>query len=146
MSAVSKKETPRSDALSMIWNDVFSSHWWAKVMVPRQISETFRPVRPRRRGFMGFDYTVYDRGTRSPAHRRRPAEYRGRPAAKSGGGGARSDRGGKDDPSSAGPFGCGVRSNRNARTAPLGRAGGGATHGGRTRRARRRHVRLRGAL
>src|SRR5688500_13934248 len=37
----------------MIWNDVGSSHWWPNVIVPRQTSDTFRPVRPSRRGFIG---------------------------------------------------------------------------------------------
>src|SRR5438105_553177 len=32
--------------------EVGSSHWWPKVIVPRQTSETFRPVRPTRRVFM----------------------------------------------------------------------------------------------
>src|SRR6478735_120195 len=51
-SAVSKKNTPASNALSMIANDASSSHWLPKVMVPRQISLTFKPVRPRRLIFM----------------------------------------------------------------------------------------------
>src|SRR3954449_1351103 len=46
------KKTPLSAALFMISNDVFSSHWWPNVMVPRQTSDTRRPVRPSWRTFM----------------------------------------------------------------------------------------------
>src|SRR6478735_4661767 len=51
-SAVSKKNTPASNALSMIAKEAASSHWLPKVMVPRQISLTLRPVRPSRLIFM----------------------------------------------------------------------------------------------
>src|SRR6266568_3953921 len=45
--ALSKKKTPLSKALSIIAREVGSSHWFPKVIVPRQISETCSPVRPR---------------------------------------------------------------------------------------------------
>src|SRR5437763_8204772 len=45
--AVSKKKTPLSKALSIIAREVGSSHWFPKVIVPRQISETCSPVSPR---------------------------------------------------------------------------------------------------
>src|SRR2546429_6486228 len=45
--AVSKKNTPLSKALSIIAREVGSSHWFPKVIVPRQIFETCSPVRPR---------------------------------------------------------------------------------------------------
>src|SRR6266700_1920929 len=45
--AVSKKNTPLSNALSIIAREVGSSHWFPKVIVPRQIFETCSPVRPR---------------------------------------------------------------------------------------------------
>src|ERR1700730_17877422 len=34
--------------------EVGSSHWFPKVIVPRQISETFKPVRPKRLIFIFF--------------------------------------------------------------------------------------------
>src|SRR6266567_9215429 len=34
--------------------DAGSSHWFPKVIVPRQISETFKPVRPKRLIFIFF--------------------------------------------------------------------------------------------
>src|SRR5579883_1890912 len=46
--------TPRSVAVSRIRVEVGSSDWPAKVMVPRQISETFKPVRPNRRCFIAY--------------------------------------------------------------------------------------------
>src|SRR4051812_45945464 len=46
------KLTPASAARPMMANEVGSSAWLAKVMVPRQSSETFRPVLPIRRIFM----------------------------------------------------------------------------------------------
>ena len=68
-SAQSKKVTPPADALSRMANEVFSSHWWPKVIVPRQISETLRPVRPMRRVCIrGYPvWNKYGRAKRSAA-------------------------------------------------------------------------------
>src|SRR4051794_12538897 len=51
-SAASKKSTPAANALSMMATLAFSSDMLPKVIVPRQISDTVRPVFPRRRCFM----------------------------------------------------------------------------------------------
>src|ERR1043165_9174495 len=64
------KRTPASAAFVMMANDVFSSHWGPNVIVPRQISVTLRPVRPRRCIFMacssrscGFAIQIIESGT-----------------------------------------------------------------------------------
>src|SRR5713101_909812 len=56
--AVSKKKTPLSNALSIMAREVGSSHWFPKVIVPRQISETFKPVRPKRLIFIAFSSSL----------------------------------------------------------------------------------------
>src|SRR5258708_4204884 len=38
--------------------EVGSSHWFPKVIVPRQISETFKPVRPKRLMFIVFSSSL----------------------------------------------------------------------------------------
>src|SRR5262245_12700274 len=38
----------------MMANEVRSSHWWPKVIVPRQTSDTFSPVRPTLRVFISL--------------------------------------------------------------------------------------------
>src|SRR5262245_5578983 len=54
------KLTPRSAAASRIRRAVGSSLWPAKVIVPRQISDTFKPVRPSRRWFMDAPVVRHD--------------------------------------------------------------------------------------
>ncbi len=56
--------TPRSAATSRIRSEVASSLCPANVIVPRQISDTFRPVRPIRRCFMANSTRV--KGARLP--------------------------------------------------------------------------------
>src|SRR5437660_1125340 len=58
--AVSKKKTPLSNALSIIAREVGSSHWFPKVIVPRQIFETCSPVRPRYVTFILSSPDMYD--------------------------------------------------------------------------------------
>src|SRR5271155_2472406 len=72
------KLTPASRALAMIRPDVASSVGPPNIMVPRQIGEIFRPLRPRERYCIGFDsfaFTVSFRG--DAKHRTRNLEIPG---------------------------------------------------------------------
>src|SRR5262249_51269810 len=76
---------PRSAATSKIRRAVASSLWPAKVIVPRQTSETFKPVRPSRRYFMVRPPTELrspdDTHARTRHHPRRPPAGLEAPAA-----------------------------------------------------------------
>src|SRR5262245_61766120 len=56
------KLTPASLARSRLAKLTPSSHWWPKVIVPRQISDTFSPVDPRRLIFMAGCSSIAEEG------------------------------------------------------------------------------------
>ncbi len=71
------KLMPASRALAMIRDDVASSVGPPNIMVPRQIGEIFRPLRPRLRYCMGVGPLMFPSFRGDAQHRTRNLEIPG---------------------------------------------------------------------